>query len=77
MKKLLLWIKFWIIDVPTWIPKRMCWNFKRKKCIKKGCNIQILKDEQTKRIEFLYCIRCGAYKGKNKDRSNYPLMEDN
>lgn len=77
MKKLLLLIRFWIVDVPLWIPKRLYWNLKRRNCIKNGCNSEILKDEETKRIEFLYCKRCGAYKGKKEDNSEYPLIEVN
>lgn len=75
MKRLLFWIKFWFIDVPLWIPQRIYWYLKRRKCVKKGCQVEILRNEKTQKIEYRYCIRCGAYKGKRRDDSNYTLIE--
>ena len=75
LKKLLNLIRFWLLDVPMWIPQRVAWHLKRKKCVKKGCDVDILREEESRQIVYRICNRCGAYKGKRGDNSEYELIE--
>lgn len=74
MKKLLEFLKFWLTVVPLWLPQRLFWKLRRRKCIKKGCEIETLKNKETQKIVYHFCSRCKAYKGKDTDESDYPLI---
>lgn len=74
LKRLLFLIRFYLWDIPRWIPKRIFWKLKRRKCIKKGCNPEILVDGDTGKTVMAMCSRCRAYEDIDGNVSDHPII---
>lgn len=74
IKNILFTIRFYLLDVPLWVPKRLLWAIKRKRCLNEGCVIEKLYEENGGEPQYAMCVRCGAYIGRNKEASSYPLI---